>query len=44
MFERPTRVASRQETFDAIVNDTDLTARVFEDSIVTYTPIGDEKI
>lgn len=41
---QPLRIASRQETFDAILGDAELSnAKVWRDSIVTYTPLGQAK-
>jgi Zn-finger domain-containing protein len=38
------RIATRQETYDAIINDQAHTdAKVWRDSIVTYSPLGDIK-
>lgn len=41
---QPKRIASRQETYDAILNNFKLPdAKVWRDSIVTYSPLGDPK-
>lgn len=40
----PKRIATRQETFDAIMNEQPLEgARVWRDSIITYDPLGRPK-